>query len=303
MTDLAAVVRNAEAASSSLAPSTNKSLFQSSTAVCLERHVVTGDAYGMHRQGFGTGSVTRRSRLPAIQVPVDDLADHLRHGQLQSGFSQVGPKPVNLARTVGILAVVAGGCGAENPTSPDRRQPLLVQYCQTNGVNVVCTAMIFDVPTSGAKQDVTRVADWSVLPADVAKFSAPGTMTPLRVGEAQIQLRYAEWNSYTESAFLVGPNQDARWLYFLLLQVRETDNQTPIAGANVQILDGYRTGAVCTTNSFGSCRIDRLLTGETFNALVSKNGYRATTFSYRVDPPVGLGNSPFFAITLSRDGA
>lgn len=118
-----------------------------------------------------------------------------------------------------------------------------------------------------------------------------------------IEVRYADWKADFMPTFLVAPDQDARWLYFLGLVVNETDGRTPVVGASVKILDGYRSDAICTTNASGFCSIHRILTGETFTTQVTKSGYRPTTFSYRVDPPVGPAgsNSPFFGITLTRD--
>lgn len=68
------------------------------------------------------------------------------------------------------------------------------------------------------------------------------------------------------------------------------------------MLDGYRRGANCRTNTIGYCSIDRVLTGETFTASVSKEGYLTAAVTYRVNPPVGPagGNGPFLVVTLSK---
>ncbi len=189
--------------------------------------------------------------------------------------------------------------------SPDRyRNPRLILFCQVPvDANVSCRASLFDVPRWGDSQDVTFSSTWSVEPPAVAAFTAPGLLTPVGRGEATIHVRYAEHSEAVASTFLVDPRATAQWLYFLQVKVVEDDGQTAIAGVTIQMADGYQAGAGCITNQFGFCMIERLLTGETFTARASKSGYHSLTFTYRVDPPVGVGNPPFREIRLSRVSA
>jgi hypothetical protein len=203
------------------------------------------------------------------------------------------------------FGVVIFGCGG-NPAgpSPDRyRQPRVILYCQTSGESVVCTATLVDVPSFGEMRAVTQSAEWMVVPPDVGFFREPGVLMPRRLGEAEVHARSEGFDVSYPPRFLIGPGQAARQLHFFAPLVRERDNSTSISGALVEMLDGYRAGTTCTTTTGGTCTIDRVLTGETFTARISKEGYQPTTVSYRVDPPVGVaGNPPFPVIILSRVG-
>ena len=185
--------------------------------------------------------------------------------------------------------------------SPDRyRIPRLNMNCQVPvGVTVECRAVLLDVPRWGDSQDVTSSANWTVKPPTVATFAAPGLLSPLARGEGTIHVEYGEWSGALDTTFALDPAHVARWLYWLQVTVVDA-GQTAIPGAAVQILDGYQSDASCTTNAFGVCTLERLLTGETFRTRASKPGYDSVTFIYHVDPPVGVGNPPFYRIALSR---
>ena len=75
-----------------------------------------------------------------------------------------------------------------------------------------------------------------------------------------------------------------------------------IPGATVRILDGYAAGKSAITNENGVYRIEPLLTGETFTATATKEGYQPVTTTYRVDSPIGPAglNPPFLDFKLSR---
>ena len=213
----------------------------------------------------------------------------------------------------GAAAVAAGLCLGvalsacrDNPTgpSPERyRQPRVSLLCQPSGPNVACTATLLDVPLFRDSQDVTQAATWTVDPADIGGFSQPGVLAPARAGEAEIHARSQGLDADFAPRFLVGPGRNARWLHFFSAVVRERDGGAAVAGAHVEMLDGYRSGAACATSASGMCTIDRILTGESFTARVTKSGYQSVTVTYRVDPPVGpAGNPPSMTITLSRAG-
>ena len=206
--------------------------------------------------------------------------------------------------TVFALALlILGGCGSElTGPSPERyRLPRLIAYCNPAGEAVSCSATLHDVPAFRDSRDVTQTADWSVLPADIGTFAAPGVLVPATFGEAEIRVRSEGIENGGPLRFLIGPGRPARWLYFFSPSVRETDNTTVVSSALVEMLDGYQSGQRCTTDAAGLCRIDRVLTGETFTVRVSKAGYRTVTTAYRVDPPVGpAGNPPSLVVLLAR---
>ena len=210
------------------------------------------------------------------------------------------------AVAVGIcLGVTLSAC-RDNPTgpSPERyRQPRVSLLCQPNGPNVACTATLLDVPLFRDSRDVTQAATWTVDPADIGGFSHPGLLTPARSGEAEIHARSQGLDASVVPRFLGGPGRDARWLYFFSPSVRERDTGAAVSGAHVEMLGGYRSGAACATSASGTCTIDRVLTGESFTARVTKSGYQSVTVTYRVDPPVGpAGNPPSMTVMLSRVG-
>ena len=202
-----------------------------------------------------------------------------------------------------VVALAAMACEG-NPAGPSierYRLPRILSSCTTSGAQVTCTATLRDVPRFRDQQDVTATASWSVSPEGIGRFSAPGILTPLSSGEATIRVQYRDWGLSDPPTFLVGPDRDARRVYFFSPTVRETGTAINVAGAAVEILDGYAAGRSCVTNSSGFCSIDRVLTGESFTGRVTKNGYASATFTYRVDPPVGPGGTgPFFLLSLQR---
>jgi hypothetical protein len=103
----------------------------------------------------------------------------------------------------------------------------------------------------------------------------------------------------------VDPAQTARRVYFLAGIVKDESSGAVLAGATVEILDGYARGARSVTNEFGSYRIDGVLTEETFQVRASLSGYAPSTLSYRVDPPIGPagGNPPFLDFLLRKQGS
>lgn len=234
---------------------------------------------------------------------------HVVENQLYKAVAPPVLRPRHSSGRV-LVAVIAGmlllsnlACDS-NPVgpSPDRyRAPRLNMYCQVPvDATVQCRAVLFDVPRWGDSQDVTSSATWTVDPSSVATFAAPGLLRPMVQGEGTIHVRHGDWTAAVVPTFLLDPTHDARWLYWLQVKVVEDSGQAGIAGVTIEMLDGYQAGASCTTNGFGVCTIDRLLTRETFTGRASKAGYESVMFTYRVDPPVGLGNAPFYTIRLSR---
>jgi hypothetical protein len=201
-----------------------------------------------------------------------------------------------------VFGAIALGCesGPTSP-SPDRyRLPRLSIGCNPSGAEVVCTATLFDVPSYGDARVVTQSAAWSVVPPDVGGFTQSGVLGPRRVGEAEIHCRAEGLTEMYAPRFLIGPGQPARWLHFFSAMVRASSTAGPVIdGALVELRDGYQAGQSCVTNQNGVCTIDRVLTGETFTARISRPGYVVKTFTYRVDPPVGVsGNPPSLTVFL-----
>ncbi len=166
---------------------------------------------------------------------------------------------------------------------------------------VRCSATLIDRIRFGSTEDVTAIATWSVEPTNVAMFTAPGVLSPLRHGEATLSVAYEQWTTKVLSTFLVKPSATARWLYFVQFTSVENDGQTRIPGVTVEITQGYRAGGSCVTNTVGVCTIERFLTCEEFMGTGSKAAYQPTHFSYRVDPPVVDGNAPFLNVQLALD--
>jgi carboxypeptidase family protein len=202
---------------------------------------------------------------------------------------------------VAVLVAVGAGCGEETPTSVDRRSPELHVSCLPINALVTCTATLSGVPGAGSNRDVTSKATWLVSDPSVGEFLEPGTLTPKRRGEVEISARFEAVTTRVSSWFLIDPLQPAQRLYFLSGIVRDDASNTPLAGAAVEILDGYARGSRSVTNQFGHYQIDRILTGEAFSAKASAPGYAPLTRSYRVDSPIGPpGNSPFLDFRLGR---
>jgi len=190
-------------------------------------------------------------------------------------------------------ATAAVACRENNePSLEQRRHPVLVMTCQPAGAKVACTARVTDTPSWGTDLEVTSLAVWIASDTSVGRFVAPGVFAPDRRGEVGLSVRYREMEVYDPAWFLVDPAVEARWLYWLWGPVTDDASGVKLAGADVLILDGYARGAHCMTNENGYYRIDKLLTGETFTARASKDGYESLTKSYRVDPPVGLDSNP-----------
>ena len=204
-----------------------------------------------------------------------------------------------LLACLGALA----GCD-ELPTGPDHRNPRLVFSCAPSASNVLCTATLYDVPDFGSTRNVTSVASWLVSDPSLGMFAEPGLFTPRRSGEVGLSVRYDRWESAETRWFLVDPGGPARWLYWLAGLVKDAATGGPIAGAEVRILDGRSRDARALTNSNGAYQIERILVGEVFSVMASKEGYGPVTKSYRLDPPVvpvgEPSNSPFLDFHLTR---
>ncbi|MEA2692200.1 MAG: CarboxypepD reg-like domain [Acidobacteriota bacterium] len=214
------------------------------------------------------------------------------------------PSSLSLRRvgaTVCLLAVTAG-C-RNSPSEPERlRQPSLTVTCLPAGVRVSCTASY--LPSVGSLRDVTSQSTWRASDPTLGSFLQPGIFTPARRGEVELSARYNGLEDRVVSKFLVDPRQTGTRLYFLSGMVRDDVSNEDLAGATVEILNGYARGAQSLTNRFGAYQFDTILTGETFSVRASKTGYVPSTLTYRVDSPVGPagGNPPFLDFRLRRLG-
>ena len=205
------------------------------------------------------------------------------------------PAALGLVALCGVMSACNDG-----PISPDRGFSHLLMSCTPAGANVSCTATLYEVPAFGDVRDVTAEATWFVSDPSLGGFSRPGLFTPVGNGEVGLWARYEKWQPPDQFWFLVGPSTAARWLYFLSGSVDDAETHEHLVGAEVRILDGYAAGAVVTTNQSGYYTIDRVLTGEDFTVVASKDGYSPQTQSYRVDPPNGPnGNPPFLNFQLT----
>jgi len=208
---------------------------------------------------------------------------------------------LRLAVSAVFLLAALAGC-KDSPTEIDHRSPpALHAACVPLGASVSCTATFFD---GDRLRDVTSQATWLVSNPALGSFTT-GIFTPRQRGEVVLSVRYQEFADPLESRFLVDPAQPARRVYFLSGVVKDESSGAVLAGATVEILDGYARGARSVTNEFGAYQINGILTEETFQVRASLPGYTPSTISYRVDPPIGPagGNPPFLDFRLRKQGA
>jgi hypothetical protein len=198
------------------------------------------------------------------------------------------------------MAALAG-CKDSPTESSHSNPPALHAACVPLGPRVVCTAAFSD---NAGLRDVTSQATWLVSDPALGSFTS-GIFTPRQRGEVVLSVRYLEFVDPLESRFLVDPAQPARRVYFLSGIVKDESSDVVLAGATVEILDGYARGARSVTNEFGAYQIKGILTEETFRVRASIAGYAPSTISYRVDPPIGPagGNPPFLDFRLRKQGS
>ena len=206
---------------------------------------------------------------------------------------------------VAVFAVVLAGCSSSSPNSPAQIPSIispvtpftiLLVNCNPGGPDVVCTALMAssDVTVFSA-QDVTNTAQWTATPSDVAQMVAPGRFRPARSGELVIDARSGDARTLLPSRFLVSPGVGARRLGTLMVIVR--DQTGPLTGSIVEVIDGYRAGATCTTTSLGTCTVDPIVASETFTVRAVKTGYQTGTATFRGSPD-GFA-PPALLVTLS----
>lgn len=202
------------------------------------------------------------------------------------------------AAGVFLMATLAG-C-KDSPTDIHSNPPSLRAACVPLGERVSCTATFFD---GNRLRDVTSQATWLVSNPALGSFTT-GIFTPRQRGEVVLSVRYLEFVDPLESRFLVDPAQPARRVYFLFGVVKDESSGAVLAGATVEILDGYAQGTRSVTNEFGYYQLKGILTEETFRVRASIPGYAPSTISYRVDPPIGPagGNPPFLDFRLRKQG-
>jgi hypothetical protein len=186
-----------------------------------------------------------------------------------------------------------------SPTEPIRGPLSVSMRCVPEGANVRCVASAYNIDT--AFQDATATGEWFSTGA-AGTFPEPGLFVPASHGEVTISVRFRGHEADTKSTFLVGPNEPAQRLYWVAGVVLDAASGARIPGATVRILDGYAAGKSAITNENGAYRIEPLLTGETFTATATKEGYQPVTTTYRVDSPIGPAglNPPFLDFKLSR---
>ena len=204
---------------------------------------------------------------------------------------------LRLAVSAVFLMAALAGC-KDSPTDVHSNPPTLHAACVPLGAQVSCTATFFD---GNRLRDVTSQATWLVSDPALGSFTT-GVFTPRQRGEVVLSVRYQEFVDSLESRFLVDPAQTARRVYFLSGVVKDESSGAVLAGATVEILDGYARGARSVTNEFGAYQINGILTEETFRVRASLPGYAPSTVSYRVDPPIGPagGNPPFLDFRLRK---
>ena len=207
---------------------------------------------------------------------------------------------LRLAVSAVFLMAALAGC-KDSPTDIHSNPPSLHAACVPLGAQVSCTATFFD---GNRLRDVTSQATWLVSNPALGSFTT-GVFTPRQRGEVVLSVRYLEFVDRLESRFLVDPAQPARGVYFLSGVVKDESSGAVLAGATVEILDGYARGARSVTNEFGAYQINGILTEETFRVRASLPGYAPSTVSYRVDPPIGPagGNPPFLDFRLRKQGS
>jgi hypothetical protein len=211
-------------------------------------------------------------------------------------------------RMLVAVPIILAGCNSSSPTSPAPISSLspsgvpssiLLATCKPAGPDIVCTALtVASNAATFASQDVTTTAQWTATPGDVVRMVAPGHFRPIRTGEVIIEARAGDaLRTLMPSRFLVTPGAEARRLAPLMVIVR--DDTAAVSGALVEVVDGYRAGATCTTDAFGLCTIDPVVSTETFSIRAAKAGYKAGTATFR-GVPDGL-NPAALLVTLARE--
>ena len=170
--------------------------------------------------------------------------------------------------------------------------------CNPLDQDVACTALVMSTSSAGAAmQEVTNSAQWSATPGNVAQLIAPGRFRPMRAGEISIDARSSDGGlrSLLPARFVVAPGAPARRLGTLMVIVRDAGG--PLNGALVEVLEGYRAGASCSTAVVGACTIESVATSETFAVRATKTGYQTATTTFRGSPEGRL--PPAVLITLT----
>jgi hypothetical protein len=186
-----------------------------------------------------------------------------------------------------------------SPTEPIRGPSSITARCVPEGANVRCVASAYNVEV--AFQDITATGQWLSTGAAGA-FAEPGLFVPAAHGEVTIWVTFRGYVTEGKSTFLVGPNEPAQRLYWVSGLVVDAASGARISGATVRILDGYAAGRSAISADNGYYRIEPILTGETFTATASKEGYQPASKTYRVDSPIGPAglNPPFLDFELRR---
>ncbi len=206
-----------------------------------------------------------------------------------------------MRRLIGLLGLVCAGCGGGAPVGPSQSGPTTVNLsCLPVQVNLQCTVTGEYSHPPLPSVDLTRLAQWSLSNPAIATVSTSGFVTVLGHGELDIIASYANYGPQTWSV-LADPQQPPQVIYFLSGIIRENDGtDTRVPDAVVEILDGYNAGRAATSNQLGTYNISRVLTKVSFTVRASKPGYVASTTTYQVDGPTGLGNAPFLDFRLTR---
>ena len=204
------------------------------------------------------------------------------------------PKHVAAAACL-LVWIPAAGCNNEpaGPTHNIFSEQFYAARCQPAGPAVTCQAMHLN-----QNRDLTASATWTAQPAGLGTFTAPGVFVPTARGEVTIRFEYQGRVSSNPPIFLVDPAETARELRTWSFWTREVDGTTPIGGVTISVINGYRAGSSCTTlNSV--CTIERMLTGEDFDASASKPGYVTTAVEGEWSA-VPIGSSANSIVLLPR---
>jgi len=215
---------------------------------------------------------------------------------------------------LGFVAFLVA-CNHETPTEPrSTLDPHLGSRCDVVASAVDCIAYL-----NGVASPVSSfVLTWSSSDPSIGTFTggigtatAPARLVPSRRGEVtlwahaefQVQGRNYASDSFLWT-FLLDPASPARYVYYLAGNVTAAGGTGPVVGAEVRILDGYAQGKRAITDTFGSFRIDGILTNETFTISASAAGYQPQTRSHVISPPIvpadAPGNPSYLSFQLLR---
>src|SRR5438445_224271 len=178
-----------------------------------------------------------------------------------------------------VCCALLAGCDRSSPTEPNHGLSVYLQSaCVPSGTLVSCRAFLSGVP---GYNEVTSQATWLESDPSLGGFSAPGVFAPTARGEVAIWVRFQRWEEGVHSSFLVDPAASAQRLYFLSGTVFDDATNATIAGADLEMLEGYAKGEHVLTNQYGVYQFEKIIAGESISVRVSKSGYVPQLQTYR----------------------